>query len=57
MLVIMYTRGLSVLYKMVKGLLIDIANAIINLWNEVGLVFPPQAVKGTFTIVFLLFFF
>ena len=51
MIDVLASRGVSVSYSVVKGLSIDIANSVINHWNEKGIVVPPQAKKGLFTII------
>ena len=48
---ILHSRGISVSYSVVKNLSIDIANSVIKFWDEKGLVVPPGAKKGCFTIV------
>lgn len=45
----MHQRGLCVSYDRLKTFSTDIANSVINHWEQIGVVVPPQAVKGVFT--------
>ena len=45
------SRGISVSYSALKGLSVKIANSVIKHWDENGIVVPPQAMKGIFTII------
>ena len=45
------SRGISVSYSALKGLSVKIANSVIKHWDEKGIVVPPQAVKGVFTVI------
>ena len=46
----MHKRGMCVSYDRLKTFSIDIANSVISHWEQIGVVVPPQAVKGVFTI-------
>ena len=43
--------GFSVSYNALEGLSVKIANSVIKHWDENGIVVPPQAMKGIFTII------
>ena len=45
----MHQRGLCVSYDHLRTFSTDIANSVINHWEQIGVVVPPQAVKGVFT--------
>ena len=45
----MHNRGLCVSYDRLKTLSTDVANSVISLWEQNGVVVPPQAIKGVFT--------
>ena len=45
----LHKRGLCIAYKRLLTLSTDIANSIIEHWNQKGVVVPPQAVQNVFT--------
>ena len=45
----MNKRGLCVSYYRLRRLSTDLANSIISYWEKIGVVVPPQAIKGVFT--------
>ena len=49
MLSYLHDKGIAVSYDRVRSLSTDIANSIITVWEDEGIVVPPQAVKGAFT--------
>ena len=51
MIDMLYSRGVSISYDMVKNLSMDIANSVIKFWDNEGIIVPPQAKKGRFTII------
>ena len=45
----MHKQGICVSYDRLKTFSTDIANSVIKHWEHIGVVVPPQAVKGVFT--------
>ena len=45
----MHQRGLCVSYDRLRTFSTDITNSIIKHWEQIGVVVPPQAMKGVFT--------
>ena len=45
----MHQRGLCVSYDHLQSFSTDITNSVISHWEQIGVVVPPQAVKGVFT--------
>ena len=49
MLDMMHARGQSISYDRMNTLSTDIANSVISVWNELGVVVPSQAVHSVFS--------
>ena len=45
----MHQRGLCVSYDRLQSFSTDITNSVTSHWEQIGVVVPPQAVKGVFT--------